>query len=699
MSITIFFIEMEFLYPNILFALVAVAIPIAVHLFNFRKYKKIYFSNVDMLQSIHKKTKKQSELKHLLILLLRILTVIALVFAFAQAYFPNKDSLINDQEKQWVSIYVDNSFSMTQKGEESSLLEEAKSKALNILESYKTQDRFHLITNDLQAKHHRWYNKMEMEQNILQIKAVFLQQDLAQILQREKMLREEGSDDQSSQKALLYVLSDFQKTLLQSADIQEDTSLLCRFLPLQNTPINNIYIDSIWFQNQIQLPHGISKLMIRVVNNGSEDLSAIPLRLFINEEQKALVSVSLASKESKNVEMSFSNGEGGVYNGKLMIDDYPIIFDDHYYFTFLIRDKIKIANINQENTNTYLQHLFQQDSSISYQSFSIQNIPYTHLQQYDFIILNELEELGSGFQQELVQYVKRGGLILNVPCASPKGVYDLFFKELGVPFYASLDTNTTIFASINKDLAFFGQVFENTSTENNKNEKRDLPIVKKFYPLKNTNQDNSVALLQTRGGKTLLSQSSFEQGQIFQMAFPLNLSYTNLPEHALFVPVLYQMLLQATAQKSLYQVIGSSAMISVAIPQDVSNKEVVLSLQKEKNQWIPQQHRKSSYQWQIFDVQWPEDGVFELKLDDIVLKNIAVNYDRIESDFSLYSAKELREWIAQKSFKYFQIIQTQNQKIGTQIIQEDHVTKLWKWLVFFAIIFIFVETLILRLWK
>ena len=50
---------MAFANPLLLFGLAAVLIPIIIHLFNFRRYKTVYFSNVKMLEVIKKKTKEQ----------------------------------------------------------------------------------------------------------------------------------------------------------------------------------------------------------------------------------------------------------------------------------------------------------------------------------------------------------------------------------------------------------------------------------------------------------------------------------------------------------------------------------------------------------------------------------------------------------------------------------------------------------------
>src|SRR5690348_11567661 len=114
---------MNFLYPGFLFALFAVAIPVIVHLFNFRRFKKVLFTNVRFLKEIKQDTRARSNLKHLLILISRILAVIFLVLAFAQPYIPSKNHAAM-KERNKVSIYIDNSFSMDAVGRNGSLIEE-----------------------------------------------------------------------------------------------------------------------------------------------------------------------------------------------------------------------------------------------------------------------------------------------------------------------------------------------------------------------------------------------------------------------------------------------------------------------------------------------------------------------------------------------------------------------------------------------
>nr|MBA3901205.1 BatA domain-containing protein [Bacteroidota bacterium] len=122
---------MKFLFPTFLFALFAIAIPIIIHLFNFRKFKKIYFTNVKFLKEVKQETQSKSKLKHLLVLCTRILAITFLVFAFAQPFIPseNSNAVIGDKV---VSVYVDNSFSMQAQSEQGGLFEESRRRAREI---------------------------------------------------------------------------------------------------------------------------------------------------------------------------------------------------------------------------------------------------------------------------------------------------------------------------------------------------------------------------------------------------------------------------------------------------------------------------------------------------------------------------------------------------------------------------------------
>ncbi|NOR87211.1 MAG: hypothetical protein GQ527_06345 [Bacteroidales bacterium] len=690
---------MEFLYPNMLYGLFAVAIPILVHLFNFRRYRKVYFSNVEMLKSIHKKTKKQSELKHLLVLLTRILTIIAIVFAFAGPFIPNKESKLDQQDKQFVSIYLDNSFSMTHIGENGSLLNEAQNMALNILESYEASDYFHLITNDMLGKHHRWFNKMEMTQNIMDVQAVHIQQDLDDVLQREKMLRTQKKEQ--NKQAVLYLLSDFQKSSTQIEDLSADTNLLVRMIPLQNNPVNNLSVDSLWFEYPVQLPHTVSVVHVKISNSGEEKQSNIPLRLFINQEQKAVVSLDIEANQSRIIDLSFTNSDRGSFTAMVEIDDYPINFDDRLYFTFSVRDLFKVAMIYQNSPNSYLNHLFGNDSLVEWNTFSVKAVNYNQLATQDLVILNELDQMGSGLQQEISQYVSKGGQVLVIP--SSKGdvkQINSWLKLMDAPLFSSLDTNRSRFGEIDKQLPFFNRVFEKEFQKREKSQKLDMPLIRKSFPI-SVSKEHTQKLLSSQGGKALLTVTEKDAGRIFQMALAVSLDFSALPEHALFVAVFYQMVLQSQDLKPIYEDLGSGQIVEISVNHHRSDfhADEVIHIRQGEEEWIPEIKRKSKYEWMLLNIQWPKDGIFNLLLQDTVIGQLAVNYNRNESNFTTWSSEDLLQQIAAAQLQNFQLLKTTPDQVSMSIIKLDQGISLWKLFVVFAILFIFVETLILRLWK
>jgi len=91
-------------------------------------------------------------------LLSRIGAVVGLVLAFAQPFIPNKDVEVKKGKKA-VSLFVDNSFSMSSLSQDVPLLEKAKQRAREIVAAYSVEDEFQIITNDFEGRHQRLVGK------------------------------------------------------------------------------------------------------------------------------------------------------------------------------------------------------------------------------------------------------------------------------------------------------------------------------------------------------------------------------------------------------------------------------------------------------------------------------------------------------------------------------------------------------------
>ena len=175
---------MKFLYPEFLWALSLIAIPIIIHLFNFRKFKKIFYSDISLLEAVQIKTKSRSRLKHLLILISRILAISTLVIAFCYPFKPSLNDFSNASIKT-VSVYIDNSLSMDIKGPDGFFLELAKQQAINIANEYAPDVRFFMLTNDFMSQSQRDLSRNEFIDLVMNIKASPYEKDLGSIYTRQ----------------------------------------------------------------------------------------------------------------------------------------------------------------------------------------------------------------------------------------------------------------------------------------------------------------------------------------------------------------------------------------------------------------------------------------------------------------------------------------------------------------------------------
>src|SRR5688572_29500735 len=175
---------MQFLYPGFLWVLTALAIPIILHLFYFRRYKKVYFSNLRFLREVKEETSARNRLRNLLILLARLLAMAFVILAFAQPFIP-----ANDDQKAGIrniSLFVDNSFSMQSFGQELSLFDRARQKAREILLGYGQEDRFQVLGHELSSSQNLWISRDEAITRLEEMEFTPAVKPLSVVVRRQK---------------------------------------------------------------------------------------------------------------------------------------------------------------------------------------------------------------------------------------------------------------------------------------------------------------------------------------------------------------------------------------------------------------------------------------------------------------------------------------------------------------------------------
>ena len=684
---------MNFNYPAFLFATVAIAIPIIIHLFNFRKFKTVYFSNVRFLKEVKQETQSHSRLKQLLILAARILAILFLVFAFAQPYLPVKNKKIIPGQKT-ISIFIDNSFSMEAINKNGTLLDEAKKRAKEILAFYKPNDRFQLLTNDFEGKHQRLVNKEEFNVLLDELKISPSTRSLPDIISRQKDVLETSGN----KSKLAYIISDFQKSIVDIHQLKKDTAVDLTFIPVTAALKNNIYIDTCWFDSPVRQLNQIEKLHVRIKNSSEKTVENNSIKLFINGVQRTLASFSLGEFAQTEIILTFPNKESGFQQCSIVLNDYPVTFDDTFFFSYEVAKNVSILCISPSGSeetksqSTYLNKLFGTDSLFLLKNIAENKLEYASLPTYNFIVLNELKSVSSGLSQELKRFMENGGSVLVFPAAEADlPAYNAFLSAAGANSYERLDTANTKVDKINLEHPVYKDVFDKKAFQS---ANLDLPVIFNHYVFSKTTRSMGEYLLRLQNGDNFLSSFAIGKGNLYVSAGPLITDFSNFPKHALFVPTLYMIAINSQLQQPLFYTIGKDEKIETT---KLITGENVYHIRQESNNFdIIPEHKMMETKIQInVHSQIENGGNYNLYAGKEKIMPLSFNFNRLESDLACYTTDELQALAENEELANVHIL-TSGEKSLTTIIDIDEGKKLWKVCIVIALLFLAAEVLLLR---
>lgn len=675
---------MRFLSPGFLFALLAIAIPIIIHLFNFRKFKKVYFSNVRFLKFVQIQTSSSQHLKDRLILAARILALTFLVFAFAKPYIPNADQK-NANEEQVVSIFIDNSYSMEAVNKEGTLLDEAKRRAVEIASAYSLNDKFQLLTNDFEGRFQRLLNYEEFQTAVEEVRISAANRDMSQIIRRQ----EDVFTKEPNSKKTVYVISDFQENILPQASVQIDSSITVRLVRLKSNSQPNISIDSIWFASAIHKPGDSEQMVIKLRNNSDEVAENIPIRITINKQQKAIGSLTIEPRATSTDTLSFSGLKAGWQEGEIEITDFPVVFDDKFYFSFNVQQSIPLLIINGGGENEYLNSVYRSDIFFKVTNVNSGNINYSGLKSYPILILNEVRELSDGLVQQLREYVNKGGSLMIFPevGSNQEGLKKLL-QTLGTDFPAEIVTAETRVSLINLQHPIFKGVFENIP------QNLDLPIAKKYLRYSAQNNRNKQSILEFPGRGTFFSEYRLGRGKIYLSAVPLSAETSNFARHSVFVPIMYQTALLSLQDQNLFHKLNRDQVIE--LPKLTLNANQTLKLRKDKFEAIPDLRQNESVSQLYVADQIRQIGNYQLLKNDSLLAILSFNDAGPESDLSYATDRVIKGKFPGRQIDLITPEQGSMQGVVKSINQG---TSLWKLCIILSLLFLAAEILLIRFYK
>lgn len=676
---------MKFAYPEFLFALFAIAIPIIIHLFNFRKFKKIYFSNVSFLREVKKESQSKSKLKHLLILASRILAITFLVFAFAQPFIPSGNS--NQNINNLTAIYVDNSISMESVGENGTLLSDAKTKAIDLINSHQQTDRFIICDNKFSAGSQRILNNEEAISKIEEINITPETRKLSTVFSR---LNEalNGNSTEKTNKSMV-VFSDFQKSTSNLGELQNDSLIRYFFIPISATKRNNLFIDSCWFENPTHLMFQQEKLFVRIKNFSEQDLENIPLKLYINEKLVSPASFSVKANDKTIIELNYKNQNFGIQAGKIEIQDAPVTSDDNFYFSYLISNQINVLEIFGDNAPQNIKAIFSSDSLFNFTSSSVNQLDFSKIKESSLIVLNGLKEISSGLTSSLKNFVENGGSLTVIPSKEINvESYKSFSAMLQISSFADIDTTTLKIDEVAYQHPIYATVFEGKPANN-----INLPTIKKHFQQNAVPHPSKIVLLTLKNNDPYLTVYQLKKGNIYVSSGSIDEDASNFSRHAIFVPTFYNMALLSQLTYPLFYTIGENQALTIARTETENS----LKIKQQEFELIPRV-KSDAENTIVFTTEGiSQAGNYMLESKKINL-GLSYNYNRLESDLTAYTLEELNDQAINYSLNT-SIIDTNGKALTTAFNEIKNGKKYWKLCIILALLFLAAEIALIKLLK
>ena len=697
---------MNFLYPSFLFGLMAISVPIAIHLFNFRRTRRVFFTNVALLRNVQTETKSFRRLKHWLILACRCLFLACLVLAFAQPFIPSKNKL--GLSRQGVtSLYVDNSYSMQNERNAKRYLDIAISKLDELLTLFRNATSLQLLTNDFSAAEQQAGSAELIRDRVASIRFAHTPRTLETVYRRQRNLLSSLNPGGRNQ---LFWFSDFQKsTAGDLSRLKIDTTDQLFIVPLDAQSTKNIYVDSVWLSTPFIREMQNNSLNVKLTNAGKEAVKNLPIRLYLDDTQTSTASAVLAPGGSATVSLNFNVITKGYHRGRIVFEDFPITFDNQYYFVIEASPAVRIVHLYDQKASPsagaqgYIDAVYSNDSLFVRRSFNAQNFDVGQLKETDLVVLEGVAGINGTLRTELENFVRQGGSLAIIPPANPDAnSYGPFLRTLGVGSIQITSTPGSTpslipVAEPDKRNPFFRDVFQQGYQAESLNMPSESPVWR---------WSAGARLLTLRDGSPLLTQSKGggqSAGSVYMMASPLSTAYGNLAEHALFVPVMYKMAASSVrAQQTAYSFDDNLITIPVSNPSERS----VYKLKRDKLEIIPVQRVVGN---QLL-LEMPKSNELatgqEIEAGYYALQNsagkteqlLAFNHGNQESAMDYYSADELRRIFAsQTGVEVFDSIQDGD---FVQVLEEQNLGKsLWKYFLLAALAFLLVEVALVRFMK
>lgn len=663
---------MNFLFPLFLVAGAAIAIPVIIHLFNFRKYKTIEFSDTRLLEQIKITSQKSRKVQNWWLLLSRILFVAALVLAFAQPYLGTQ----KDSSRQLKLIYIDNSQSMADNlGGQRQLLQNAIDDAKEIINAQSEHQQYILLSNNnIYAS--RPIGKSQIMEALQQLKVSAKTVSLKQINQAVN----NALSDNNAENAEVYIFSDLQKSTL-FREALDTVAATAHYIirPQLHRQSANLYFDTAYFVNPVIDTRQENPLVVKLSKSNTTEAIQSQVQVWVNGQARAAKNINFTNDSTWTDTIALMVNTPGWHKILLTVKDAPIQFDDTFRITAKTNANLAVLNLNDGSSSPYLQAALSPANGFITRNAPLNAGSAGEWPDNNLVILQNIQQLSPELTDAVKKGLQNGQSFFLIPGnISNIASFNQQLNKIAPINFAAADTASTQIGAVQTEHALLKDVIA-TMPQN-----VQLPTVLRHYPISAGLSANQQSILSLKNGQPFLAQYSIDNGSLYIIASSLEERSGNFVLSNLFMPLLYKMCAVSGAQ-SIYAINANSNQ-PVFIPNQSANRTVFKATGPDI-EVIPAQNAYGNGTNIFLGKAIDQAGFYTLKNESVSDSTlVAVNANTLESELEAATKETLEQQLKPAKLSWEQSgAPTANSTTGNN-------RDLWKWLVAIALLALIIET-------
>jgi hypothetical protein len=402
---------MNFVNPFFLIGALAAAVPILLHLIKREHARKIEFPTLMFLRRVSRRTIRYQKLRHLLLLLLRILAFLLIVLAFMRPYREKAQAAAAAVGRITTAhIFVlDHSLSMGYRDR----WERAKRAASDFMRRSGPDDRFAVLEFSDRTLARTQFTSDASDARS-QLNGIELTDQSTQYGQALRAA-EKFALDAGTARRVIYLISDFQQNgwTAEDQDFRFSSGIEFQYYDAGSDDFSNLAFRDVRVSDLGQSAADAIGIKATIANFGNLDRKNIRVNLAIDGRSIGERMVDIVKGGSQGVEFTLPGLTSGTHSVILDVEDSNLTRDNRFYLTIEARGKTPVLVVEgihsggKRSPSFFLSKALNVDALSPYKMTlaSSQNPVFTG----GLLIWNDAPGGSAATQRKLQDFVKAGG--------------------------------------------------------------------------------------------------------------------------------------------------------------------------------------------------------------------------------------------------------------------------------------------------